>query len=158
MARDGDRQTVRMGVVVEEVGSGHPELLQLVAAQEAEVMRRYGVDDAGPGLSAEAACLVARLDGRAVGCVAVAPLAARTGEVKRMYVEPAARGHGVGALLLRRAEDLATGLGYDRLRLETGTEQPEAVGLYRAHGWAVIPCYGYFKDDPTTICMEKGLA
>ena len=38
-----------------------------------------------------------------------------------------------------------------------GGQQPEAVGLYRSAGWQQIPCYGYFKDDPTTSCFEKAL-
>lgn len=36
-----------------------------------------------------------------------------------------------------------------------GTEQPEALRLYHSAGWRQIPCSGYFKDDPSTICMEK---
>ncbi|SDZ26261.1 hypothetical protein SAMN05660209_05214, partial [Geodermatophilus africanus] len=41
------------------------------------------------------------------------------------------------------------------LRLETGTQQPEALRLYDSSGWSRIECYGYFQDDPTTICYEK---
>ena len=39
-----------------------------------------------------------------------------------------------------------------------GTEQPEAVQLYRSAGWTPIPCYGWFADDPTTRCFERVLA
>lgn len=134
-----------------------PDLRLLVAAQEAEVMARYGVDDAGPGVSAEAPCLVARLDGRAVGCVALGRLSDAVGEVKRMYVAPAARGHQIGRLLLQGVEELAVDRGYRLLRLETGTQQPEALRLYETAGWSRTACEGYFKDDPTTICFEKPL-
>lgn len=144
-------------MAVRRVASGDPALVPLVAAQEAEVMSRYGATDPGPGLSAGAPCLLAVCEEQPVGCVAVAPLSGATGEVKRMYVVPEARGRGVGRVLLQHVEQLAIDVGYRALRLETGTEQPEAVGLYRAHGWVVIPCYGYFKDDPSTICMEKQL-
>jgi GNAT superfamily N-acetyltransferase len=143
--------------VIETTTVDDPALRALVAAQEQEVMARYGVADAGPGPSATSPCLLARLDGVPVGCVALGSLGDGVGEVKRMYVAPSARGHRIGRLLLEHVEDLATRSGYRLLRLETGTEQPEAVGLYRSAGWQQIPCYGYFKDDPTTSCFEKAL-
>ncbi|TMQ14021.1 MAG: GNAT family N-acetyltransferase [Deltaproteobacteria bacterium] len=46
---------------------------------------------------------VARVDGAAVGCGGVA-LFADFAEVKRMYVRPAARGHGIADALLARME------------------------------------------------------
>jgi GNAT superfamily N-acetyltransferase len=144
-------------VVLRASSSDDPTLLPLISAQEAEVMARYGVTDPGPGLTPGTPCVIALLDGRPVGCVAVAPLDATTGEVKRMYVSPGARGRSIGRLLLQHVEQMAAALGYSALKLETGTEQPEAVSLYRDEGWSVIPCYGYFKDDPSTICMEKRL-
>src|SRR3712207_8855378 len=72
-----------------------------------------------------------------------------------MYVAPDTRGLRVGRLLLRGVEELAASRGYQLLRLETGTQQPEALRLYDSSGWSRIECYGYFKDDPTTICYEK---
>lgn len=146
-----------MESVIEVTTGGDREVQLLVVSQEAEVMARYGVDDAGPGVSAEAPCLVARLDGRAVGCVALGRLSDVVGEVKRMYVAPAARGHRIGRLLLQGVEELAVDRGYRLLRLETGTQQPEALRLYETAGWSRTACDGYFKDDPTTICFEKPL-
>lgn len=141
--------------VLEVTTGGDAELLALISAQEAEVMRRYGVDDAGPGLSPETPCLIARLAGRPVGCVALGRLGEGVGEVKRMYVDPAVRGHRIGRLLLSAVEELAASRGDRLLRLEAGTRQPEALRLYDGAGWNRIECYGYFKDDPTTICFEK---
>jgi GNAT superfamily N-acetyltransferase len=146
-----------MEAVLETTTGGDAELQPLVAAQEAEVMARYGVDDAGPGLSPDTPCLLARLEERPVGCVALGQLSDAVGEVKRMYVDPAARGHRIGRLLLHGVEALARARGYRVLRLETGTQQPEALRLYDSAGWQRIECYGYFKGDPTTICFEKQL-
>ena len=120
-------------------------------------MARYGVDDPGPGPAPDTPCLLARLDGRPVGCVALGRLTGAIGEVKRMNVDPAARGRSTGRLLLQAVEDLAVAHGYRALRLETGTQQPEAPALYDSAGWSRIDCYGYSKDDPTTICYEKQL-
>jgi GNAT superfamily N-acetyltransferase len=144
-------------VTIEQTTVADPDFRPLVTAQEAEVMVRYGADDVGLPLSPEAACLLARLDGRPVGCVAVAQLEPGVGELKRLYVEPAARGRRVGRRLLQQAEALAALHGYRSLRLETGTEQPESVRLYEGAGWLRIECYGYFKDDPSTLCFEKAV-
>jgi GNAT superfamily N-acetyltransferase len=144
-----------MDAVLETTTGGDPEVALLVAAQEAEVMARYGVDDAGPGLTVHTPCLIARVDARPVGCVALGRLSDSVGEVKRMYVAPAARGLRVGRLLLRGVEELAASHGYRLLRLETGTRQPEALRLYDSAGWSRTEGYGYFRDDPTTVCYEK---
>ncbi len=144
-----------MEAVLEVRTGGDREVQLLVAAQEAEVMARYGVGDPGPGVTAEVPCLIARVDARPVGCVALGRLSDTVGEVKRMYVTPAARGLRVGHLLLQGVEELAASRGYRLLRLEAGTRQPEALRLYDGSGWSRIDCYGYFKDDPTTVCFEK---
>jgi GNAT superfamily N-acetyltransferase len=142
-------------VRIDETTGADPALRALVAAQEREVMSRYDVVDAGPGPSPDTPCLVVRVDGHPVGCVALAPLEDGVGEIKRMYTDPSVRGRRIGRLLLDRVEEVAARSGYRLLRLETGTEQPEALRLYSSAGWRLIPCYGYFADDPTTRCFEK---
>ena len=72
---------------------------------------------------------VARQDSLAVGCGAVA-IFDEYAEVKRMYTRPATRGRGVAKALLCRIEEEARGAGKSVLRLETGTYQQEAIGLY----------------------------
>lgn len=103
--------------------------------------------------------LVAWLDGEAAACGAVKPFdaGARVGEVKRMYTRPTARRRGISRLILERLEAVATELGYLRLQLETGTEQPEALALYDSAGWVRIAPYGRYKEDPTSVCYAKDL-
>jgi len=48
--------------------------------------------------------------------------------------------------------------GFTTLRLETGTEQPEAVALYESLGYRRIPAFGEYASDPYSICYEKGLS
>lgn len=134
-----------------------PRLLALVRAQEREVMARYGVDDAGPGLGPSSTCLLATEDDDDAGCVGFAPLAPGVGEVKRMYVAPRHRGRRLAARLLAAVEEEALRRGFHALRLEAGTQQPEAVAVYERAGYQRIPCYGYFADDPSTLCFEKHL-
>lgn len=68
-----------------------------------------------------------------------------TGEIKRMYVVPAARGRGVARRLLTALEDEARRLGYARARLDTGPRQPHARALYVSVGYQEIPDY---NDNP----------
>jgi len=144
-------------IVIEEVTPDHAEIIRLVEEQEVEVMARYATDDRGPGLTAGTPCLLARVDGVALGCVAVAPLHSGVGEIKRLYVSPEARGLGLSRRLMAEADALAVRLGHGTLRLETGTKQPEAVRLYETSGWTVIPNYGHYRDDPEVISMEKAV-
>ena len=47
--------------------------------------------------------------------------------------------------------------GYKRIRLETGNRQEEALGLYKAAGFASIPCWGPYATDPKSRCFELDL-
>ena len=104
--------------------------------------------------------LVAWLGGDPVACGGLRALhgAPGVGEIKRMYTEPAARRRGVSRAVLARLEEVAGELGYHRLQLETGTPQPEAIGLYTSSGWHGIEPYGHYKDAPTSRCFAKDLA
>jgi GNAT superfamily N-acetyltransferase len=78
-----------------------------------------------------------------------------TAEVKRMYVDPAVRGRGVGRGILDHLESAAHALGARRLVLETGTLQTEAISLYRRAGFKPIDCFGEYATSPTSLCFEK---
>ena len=90
---------------------------------------------------------IARLDGLAVGCGGVAVFDDYA-EVKRMYTRPMARGRGVAKALLRRIEDEARGAGILVLRLETGTRQHEAIGLYQRMGFRPRGPFGAYAAMP----------
>lgn len=100
---------------------------------------------------------VARASGAAVGCGAYRMLDARHGEVKRMFVRPSQRGTGLGRAMLAEIERAATAEGLRRLSLETGISQPEAIGLYRAAGFADCLPFGDYKPDPLSLFMTKSL-
>ena len=81
----------------------------------------------------------------AIGCVALRPLADDIGEVKRMYVDGAWRGQGVGRALLETLIASARARGYRRLRLGTIAEMTAARSLYRALGF--VPIERYRADE-----------
>ncbi|MEO5680639.1 MAG: GNAT family N-acetyltransferase [Acidimicrobiales bacterium] len=144
-----------------------PVARDLVFRQWSEICERYaipapcGEDQALPSGSfthPDGAFLVGEVDGVAVACGGVRPCeGARlgVGEIKRMFVAVEARGQGVGRELLAALEAEGRRLGYERLWLETGTAQPEAMRLYEAAGWTPIPRYGEYKHEEDSRCYEK---
>jgi ribosomal protein S18 acetylase RimI-like enzyme len=91
------------------------------------------------------ALLLARINGEVVGCVALRELAARVGEMKRLYVRPAARGSSVGRALVEASIGRARELGYRTIRLDTLPTMDAARSLYRSLGFRPIERY---NDNP----------
>ena len=87
------------------------------------------------------ALLLARVDDRPIGCVALRAIDAETCELKRLFVRPAHRGGGVGLRLLESAVAEARRLGYRRLRLDTIPEMGRAQELYERFGFRDIAAY-----------------
>src|SRR5262245_12353300 len=86
----------------------------------------------GPYAPPRGRLYLARLDGAPAGCVALHPLDPHTGEVKRMYVQPEARGRGLARALMERLLADAASLGYRTIRLGTLEEMVAAQSLYRS--------------------------
>lgn len=140
------------------------EAAELIAGLTAELTARYDFLDDGTGnfrpedaTSPGAAFLIGRVDGRAVACAALRPLAPGVGEVKRVYVAPAYRGRRYGLLLLAEVERLAVDFRYHVLRLETGTRQPESLALYERAGFRRIPNFEPYVESDWSVCYEKRL-
>ena len=89
----------------------------------------------------DGALLLAWLDGAAVGCGAVRRIDERACEMKRMYVEDAGRGRGVGRALAEAVLAAARALGYTEMYLDTSIGQREAIGLYRSLGFVDVEPY-----------------
>ncbi|MCY1126811.1 GNAT family N-acetyltransferase [Frigidibacter sp. RF13] len=79
-----------------------------------------------------------------VGCVSLKTLSPGVGEIKRLWVDASARGHGLARLLMHRVEAEARALGLHRLQLDTSGVLTEAIALYRSEGWTDIPAYSGF--------------
>jgi GNAT superfamily N-acetyltransferase len=99
--------------------------------------------------------VVAYLDGQPVGCGGVKGLDNETAEIRRVFLDREARGHGIGRTLLRELEEHARRIGYVRARLTTGNRQPEALALFRSAGYLEIPAFN--GNVFTRHWMEKSL-
>lgn len=74
-----------------------------------------------------------------LGCVGYVPLDDTTAEITKVFVDDAARGHGIAGRLLQSTLTTLSGAGYARTCLETATFMSPAIALYRAHGFAPCP-------------------
>jgi putative acetyltransferase len=101
--------------------------------------------------------LAARRDSELLGSIAFRIIAPAHAEMERLFVRSEARGSGLGRQLLQALEAAARRQGVDRISLETGMRQPEAIGLYRASGYQECPPFGAYKSDPLSLFMTKRL-
>ena len=86
--------------------------------------------------------LIAQCEQQAAGCVALRKLEDNICEMKRLYVRPAYRGHGLGRILVERVIAEARAIGYERMRLDTvASSMQDAVELYRRMGFKEIAPY-----------------
>jgi len=92
----------------------------------------------------------------AVGCAGIRELDPETAELKRMYVQPAYRGHRIGQKLLELCIDMARELKYSKIRLDTLPDMMQALNLYRSCGFYEIPAYR-FNPVKGAVYMEKDL-
>jgi putative acetyltransferase len=100
---------------------------------------------------------VARSEGRAVGCGALALGSAGEAEIKRMVVAADARGQGIGRAILQAIEEAALGEGVRVIRLETGPRSTEALTLYQRNGYRPRGPFGGYPPSQFSTFMEKRL-
>ena len=81
----------------------------------------------------------------------------RYGEIKRLFVIDEHRGKGLSRRIMDHLETHLREMGVHVVRLETGTRQPEALGLYNRLGYARRGPFGAYGHDPLSVFMEKRL-
>lgn len=100
--------------------------------------------------------LVAEADGDPIGCGGVRMLTSERGEVKHLWMRPAARGTGLGRALLTELEHRAARLGATEVVLDTNERLVAAQSLYRSSGYLDVEPY---NDNPNaTHWFRKPLA
>lgn len=111
-----------------------------------DTLREFGFEpdpaidpDLDDPAAAYAALWVAQDRGEVVGSVALRDLGDSALELKRMYLRPHARGHGLGRRLLATALDYARESGAHVVRLDTSERMETARHLYEAHGFVRVP-------------------
>ena len=89
-------------------------------------------------------CWIAERDGEVVGCVFVVKNAQREGvaQLRMLYVEPSARGLGIGRRLVRECTEFARRAGYKAIVLWTNSVLVSARRIYEAEGYQLV------KEEP----------
>jgi DNA-binding MarR family transcriptional regulator/GNAT superfamily N-acetyltransferase len=152
-----DRVALALGrdtIAIDEADPESEPARACLAAYYAELATRFagGFDvtlscdpEASAMVRPRGAFLLAVADGLPVGCVGLKGNGGLVAEIKRLWIDPAARGLGLAKRLMQAAETAARDLGIRTLRLDTNSALPEALALYRRSGWVEID---RFNDDP----------
>ena len=158
---------------LETVPWDDPRAVLLRAEMDGELGPRYAdrLDDIPPevaarfgqALSVDPDTIVATIiavgaEGDPVGHAALRDLGGDLSgslEVKRVFVAPPVRGTGVSRLLMGELERIAADRGAERLIVQTGDRQPDAIALYEKIGYTPIPVYPPYVEITFSHCFEK---
>lgn len=147
--------------VFQRTGANNAGFRSLVALLDADLAARDGEEHAFysqfNSITTLQHAVVCYVDGKAVGCGALRPFDASSVEIKRMYVLPAWRNHGIARNILKELELWALELGFASCVLETGKKQPEAISLYERAGYQRIKSYGQYINVENSICMKRNI-
>ncbi len=101
--------------------------------------------------------LLAVVDERVAGCVALRKIGDGICEIKRLFLRSEFRGHGLGRKLAAEIIREAKHIGYERMRLDTlPPKMNDAIALYRSLGFKEIDAY-YNNPVPGAKFMELAL-
>jgi len=147
---------------IDHVAWEHPASVSLRAAQRAEIAERYGTPDSEPGPAPTGNDITAFFvafddDDSPLGCGGLRQLNDSEAEIKRMFVRTESRGSGVSTAILSRLEQYGRDAGWQRLLLETGDGQPDAVRFYTREGYTRIPNFGHYEHVEASLCFAKEL-
>jgi DNA-binding MarR family transcriptional regulator/GNAT superfamily N-acetyltransferase len=151
---DVDRLLTAVLVQIDHIDPAHPDAQHCLAEYFAELDRLFDAGfDPSRSISADldemrppaGTFLIATSHGEAIGCGALKFHHDAPTELKRMWVDPRARGLGIGRRLLAELEQHATAGGSRTVRLETNKALTEAIAMYRAAGYREVEA---FNDEP----------
>ena len=151
-----------MALIIARESAGSPEAVALLQGRDAELSALYTPEQSfripiEKHVREDVIFLMARENGIAIGCGAL-QLHSGYGELKSMYVLPAARGKRLAQTLIAALENLARERGLSELKLETGIYSPAAIRTYERAGYARCERFGDYPFAPTSVYMTKNLA
>jgi putative acetyltransferase len=148
-------------IILKRTNSDDPDFRNLVNQLDADLRDRNGemmdIYDQHNVIEKIDTVVIAYLNDKPAGCGCFKPFDHEAVEVKRMFVQPTARGNGISKKVLTELETWARQLGFSYTVLETGAKQVEALSLYPKAGYQSIPKYGPYVDLPDSICFRKSL-
>lgn len=95
--------------------------------------------------------------GQAIGCMATKHYFQGILEMKRLFVNPMARGAGIATKLINKLEPQACSNGYKKIVVETGKNNSGAIRLYTKMNYQLIDNYAPYNRLSNSVCMSKYL-
>jgi DNA-binding MarR family transcriptional regulator/N-acetylglutamate synthase-like GNAT family acetyltransferase len=134
----------------------------IVHRQGVLYQQEYGYDEKFEAMTAEIVakfiqnydpkrerCWIAERDGEVVGSVFLVAFSKTVAKLRLLYVEPAARGLGIGSRLVGECVRFARQAGYKKMILWTQSELDAARHIYKKAGFHVVekkPHHSFSKD------------
>ncbi|MEK8033234.1 GNAT family N-acetyltransferase [Ideonella sp. DXS29W] len=157
------------GILIRPERPDHPDVVAMLAELDEYLASLYDPEDnyildVQALLAPEIDFLVAEGPGGLVGCGATRQMPGEPetggqayGEIKRMFVSPAARGQRIAVQLLGQLEQRLKSRDVSLALLETGVDQHEAVRLYERSGYIKRAAFGGYPDNGLSVFYEKRL-
>lgn len=137
----------------------NPDFQILCTALDDELNVRYGISQLQYEklnvIDDNHTVIVGYIGNEPIACGCIKEMSNQEVEIKRMFVVPEYRRRGFSSKILSALEVWAVELGYSQSLLETGKKQPEAIQLYKNHGYREIENYGPYTGLDNSICMKK---
>ncbi len=161
---------MKPALVIQAERPDQPDVVAALGALDAYLATLYAPEDnhildVQALLASDVVFLVAREGSRLLGTGAFRHMPAspetegrQYAEIKRMVVDPAARGRGIGAQMIAALEAAMQQAGCTLALLETGRDQVEAVRLYGRAGYRRRAAFGGYPDNGLSLFFEKSLA
>ncbi|SRR5216683_2559152 len=150
--------------VLSAVSYDSPDARRLTQALHREQLATYGFADDPAGTPPgefgpqHGTFLVASAGGPAIACCGWRAAGPGTAEVKRLYVDPSARGQGLARHLMEALEQHARRCGKTRLILETGARSHAALALFTSCGFTFTGSYVEGRNPDVNRAMQKTLS
>lgn len=148
-------------ITLRRVRADDDDFNTLITELDSELRERYGETqirfDGLNRVPEDAHVVVAYNEKEPAGCGCFKSAGDGVVELKRMFVRHSFRGRGISKLICGELEKWAVDLRYQRIILETGVRQPEAISLYESVGFRRIGNYGEYQGNGMSVCMEKVL-
>ena len=156
-------------ILIRPERADHPQVVAMLGQLDEYLASLYDPEDnhildVQALLAPEIDFLVAEGQGGLIGCGATRRMPGEPdtagqgyGEIKRMFVDPAARGQRIAVRLLAVLEERLKAAGVSLALLETGRDQHEAVRLYERSGYVLRGAFGGYPDNGLSLFYEKRL-
>jgi putative acetyltransferase len=161
--------SISTDIVIRPERADHPQVVTLLGALDAYLASLYAPEanhilSVAELLAPEVSFFAAWRGDGIVGTGAVRRMPGEPatagepyGEVKRMFVDPAVRGHRIATRLVGRLESALAEHGVGLALLETGRDQHQAIHLYERCGYTRRGAFAGYPDNGLSLFFEKHL-